>query len=314
MSILGIHHITALSGEPQRNVDFYAGLLGLRLVKVTVNQDDPGTYHLYYGDGAGTPGSILTFFPWPQAFHGRNGVFAVGATAFTVRPGSLDFWEERLIKAEVPTMRSVRFGENVLHLTDPDGLNIELIESTPDPRFVSHVSDVPAEYALLGFHSATEWLKNLPQPEAFLTERWGYRRVGEEDGRVRLAVQEGLPHQLIDLTAPNLEATKTGPGAVHHIAFRVADAEQELQARNEALAFGLQPTEPIDRFYFKSVYFRSPGSVLYEIATDGPGWTVDEAPDALAHKLVLPPWLEEHRPQIELRLPKIRTPHGVTLP
>ncbi|MBX3097121.1 MAG: ring-cleaving dioxygenase [Fimbriimonadaceae bacterium] len=316
MTPQGIHHITAMCGTPQRNVDFYTGLLGMRLVKVSVNQDDPGIYHLYYGDAHGTPGSIITFFPWPSEYRGRTGLGEAAATAYTVPTGHLDYWRNCLTEAGVAFEEGTRFGENYLSLLDPDEMIVELIESNPDDRFVPYEGGgVPADSALRGFHSTTLWVADPSVSERFLVESWGFRRVGEEDGRIRLAVAEGRPHQLVDLERPEgLGYTLTGVGTVHHVAFRAEDDASEVALRTQAIAAGLQPTEQIERFYFRSVYFREPGHILFEIATDQPGFAVDEAPESLGERLVLPPWLEPRREEISMKLPHFTTPQGVSLP
>lgn len=315
MTPQGTHHITAMCGDAQRNVDFYSHLLGLRLVKVTVNQDDPGTYHLYYGDQHGTPGSGITFFPWPESRVGRPGLGEAGVVAFTVHPGSLAFWKDRLAAHEIEATGGERFGKPYLAFADPDGIRLELVESD-ETRFqpATH-PDIPAEHALRGFFSTTLWVADPQASEAFLTEAWGLRRIGEENGRIRLAMGEGLPHQLVDIERPEgMSHSRMGVGVVHHVAFRAQNDNEEFALRQATLDAGLQPTEQIDRFYFRSVYFREPNRILFEIATDEPGFAVDEPADALGEKLVLAPWLEAQRPAIERVLPRIKTAKGVQIP
>ncbi len=299
--IPGLHHVTAIAGPPQRNVDFYVGLLGLRLVKKTVNFDDPGTYHLYYGDEAGRPGTILTFFPWAHAVPGKAGSGMTSETAFSIPADTLDAWKQRLAAAghafDAPTER---FGERVLAFRDPDGLPL---------AFVAHLvaqGAVDGE-AIRSFHSVTLRLAAPAQTARLLTDLFGYEAAGEEDGRLRFHAPGQAPGNIIDLVASEARG-RPGAGTVHHIAFRAHDEAEQLAWREKVRSFGLFVTEVKDRNYFRSIYFREPGGVLFEIATDPPGFTADEPADALGTHLKLPPWLEPRRAQLEAQLPPLRIP------
>jgi glyoxalase family protein len=306
----GIHHVTAIASDPQRNVDFYAGTLGLRLVKRTVNFDDPQTYHFYFGDETGSPGSILTFFPWPGARRGRAGVGQVGVTSLAVPEGSLGWWIERFVSRGVdhdaPTRR---FGTSAVAFRDPDGLALELVA---DPRATERGAwtggDVPAEHAIHGIHSVTLWLAGTDETARVLTEALGFRGAGEDAGVTRYAAGDAGPGALVDVRAGVTERGLGGAGTVHHVAFRAADDEAELRLREQATALGLQATPVIDRNYFHSVYFREPGGVLFELATDAPGFADDEPAESLGQALKLPSQYEPHRAEIEAVLPAIRVP------
>jgi glyoxalase family protein len=307
--ILGIHHITAIAGDPQTNLDFYAGMLGLRLVKLTVNFDDPGTYHLYYGDGAGHPGTILTFFPWPDAPRGRRGTGQVTETAFAIPDSAMDFWIERLKAHRVDYKGPFdRFGEPVISFSDPDGLGIELIgaRTMRDDR-AYQAGPVPLESAIHGFHSATLCQADPRKTAALLTNTMGFRLVAEEGRRSRYAVESGAAAELVDvLHAPGERQGRVLVGTVHHIAWRTANDEDQLQWQTELmrLHYGVSPV--MDRKYFHSIYYREPGDILFEIATDPPGFSIDESPEELGSKLVLPPWLEPQRKNLETILPPLR--------
>jgi glyoxalase family protein len=309
--ILGIHHVTAIAGDPQTNLDFYAGVLGLRLVKLTVNFDDPGTYHLYYGDGVGHPGTILTFFPWPHAPQGRRGTGQVTETAFAIPESAVDFWTARLTERRVAFKGPFdRFGERVISFSDPDGLGIDLIgtKATRDDR-AYQAGPVPLEFAVRGFHSATLSQANLRETAALLTDTMGFKLVAQDSDRFRYAVDSGEPAGLVDvLHAPDEKQGRVLVGTVHHIAWRTADDEEQLRWLTELsrLNYGVSPV--MDRKYFHSIYYREPGGILFEIATDPPGFTVDEAPEELGSKLVLPPWLEPERTKLETVLPPLRLP------
>lgn len=307
----GIHHITAIARDPQQNVDFYVKVLGLRLVKRTVNFDDPGTYHFYYGHANGAPGTILTFFPWPGARQGRPGVGATGATAFAVPPDALSFWADRLRERGVAVGDiEVRFGEEVLPFSDPDGLPLELVGS-PGAQGHSTWLDgtVLQRHALRGFHSATLWEAHPTVTEDVLLNHLGFERVGQEGERTRYQVSAGGPGTRIDiLVRPDGTPARGGAGTVHHIAWRAADEAEQLAWLADLRARGLNVTEVQDRQYFSSIYFREPGGVLFEIATDGPGFTLDEGPDMLGTALRLPPWFEPERAAIEAQLPPITVP------
>ena len=308
MQLLGLHHITAIAADPKRNVDFYTRVLGLRFVKKSVNQDDPGTYHLYYGDNTGSPGTALTFFPWIGTRRGRPGQGQAYATGFSIAAGSLDFWRERLARLKVETGPvETRFNDQVLPVFDGDGLRLDLVfTAEPDSRKPAPSTDVPAPLGIRGFHSATLALASPTATVALLTETMGYRRVGESGQRTRFTVGAGGPGTYVDiLTDPSVPRGLNGAGTVHHIAFRVADDAAQLAAHAEIEARGLGISPVIDRAYFKSVYYREPGGVLFEIATDVPGFTFDEPVETLGTRLSLPPRLEPHRAEIEAALPPL---------
>lgn len=309
--IRGIHHITAISGDAQENLDFYVGLLGMRLVKKSVNQDDPGTYHLFYADAEGHPGTDLTFFPWAQMPRGRKGSGLSVEVSLALPAGSLDYWSERLASRGVETSPiETRFGERALPLTDPHGMDLALVETSDDRLFTPwEGSPVPADKQIKGLHTARLWERDLETTASFLTGVLGFEKLGEEDGWVRFAVQGGGSGTGIDIREMPGEARgQWGVGTVHHIAWRLPDEAQELDMRKQVIAGGAHPTELIDRFWFKSVYFREPGGVLFEFATDGPGFARDEDPAHLGEHLVLAPWLEPYRPAIEASLPVLTLP------
>jgi glyoxalase family protein len=305
--IAGIHHVTAMAGDPQANVDFYTGVLGLRLVKKTVNFDDPGTYHLYYGDEVGHPGTILTFFPWPLARRGVQGAGQATVTSFSVPEGALGYWTDRLSRLGVTfdgTRR--RFEEEVLTLLDPDGLRLELVARSGDPRSGWAGGPVPEEHAVRGFDGVTltEW--NLGGTESVLAGTLGFRRVGEVGERVRFEAGSGGGGTRVDvLASPAAARGHVSAGTVHHVAFRAADEADQLAWRETVAGSGLYVTPVLDREYFHSIYFREPGGVLFEIATDPPGFTRDEPVESLGTALKLPPWLEASRARIEAGLPPI---------
>jgi glyoxalase family protein len=312
--IAGLHHVTAMAGHPQRNVDFYTGVLGLRLVKKTVNFDDPGTYHLYYGDEVGHPGTILTFFPWPLARRGVQGAGQATVTSFSVPEGSLGYWTERLSRLGVAfDSPRRRFDDEVLTVLDPDGLRLELVARAGDPRAPWSGGPVPAEHAVRGFDGVTltEW--NLDVTAEVLAGTLGFRRVGEEGERVRFAAGGEEGGTRVDvLAAPAAVRGHVSAGTVHHVAFRAADEADQLAWRAAVEDSGLYVTPVLDRQYFRSVYFREPGGVLFEIATDPPGFTRDETVADLGSALKLPDWLEPSRARIEAELPPIAAHEAAT--
>ena len=308
MRLLGLHHITAIASDAKKNIDFYTGVLGLRFVKKTVNFDDPGTYHLYYGDYAASPGSLLTFFLWNGLPRGRAGLGLTGAIGYSVPAAALPFWRERLrargvVVADAPR----RFGDEVIAFTDPDGLPLELVGThESDPRPAAPHPEIPADRGIRGFHSVTLPVAAGDATAAALSQDMGYRRVAEEKSRTRFAVGAGGPGTYVDVVVdPSVGRGRSGNGTVHHVAFRAPDdpAQQEARAALEDRGFNVSPV--MDRCYFHSIYYREPGGVLFEIATDGPGFTVDEPVEQLGHNLKLPPWYEPHRTAIESRLPAL---------
>ena len=307
----GIHHVTAISGGPQRNVDFYAGTLGLRLVKKTVNFDDPETYHLYYGDGAGSPGTIMTFFPWAHAPGGRIGAGQLVVTSFSIPKGSLGYWTERLVEKGIRFERPRdRFGDTVLTFEDSDRLRIELV-AAEDGRSGWSGGPVQAEHSIRGFHHVALAVEATDRTAGLLTETLGFRQVDEAEGRIRLSAGVGGPGDLVDVVdAVGFPHGSMGVGTVHHVAFRVPDEETQLAVRAKVSALGYSVTPVLDRNYFRSIYFREPGGVLFEIATDPPGFAVDEDPEHLGEDLKLPPWLEPRRDRLVQVLPPLRIPVG----
>jgi glyoxalase family protein len=309
MKLPGIHHLTAIASNPAANAAFYTEVLGLRLVKKTVNFDDPSTYHLYYGDDAGTPGTILTFFPWPNARQGTPGVGQVTAFAFQVPTGSLQFWRKHLGSAGLLIAdQGTRFGENFIAVQDPDQFVLEFIETAEAAAITpARGATIPAEHALQGFHGATLSLEAQEQTGTVLTELMGAQLIGNEGNRFRYFLGDGPSRARVDLLClPAGRSGTGGTGIVHHIAWRTPDDASELTARAELVTAGLNVSPVIDRNYFHSIYYREPGGVLFEIATDPPGFAVDEPPETIGSKLMLPEWLEPHRPVLEATLPPLK--------
>ncbi|GJM41677.1 MAG: diguanylate cyclase [Ardenticatenaceae bacterium] len=306
--IQGLHHITAVASNPHKNVHFFHAILGQRLVKKTVNFDDPGTYHLYYGDEVGTPGTIMTYFPWQHMRRGQRGNGETAAMAYTIRPEAIGFWQAWLKKNGISTGEiQTRFGADVLPFTDPDGLPLELITSDA-PATLQHWSEGPIaeKEALRGFHSVTLWLDEVEPTGNLLTEQLDYKFVGEEGNRFRYQANATDMGTIVDiLHRPGQPAGQFGAGSIHHIAFRTVDDEEQLAYLQKLRQAGQQVTPVQDRQYFHSIYFRSAGGVLFEIATDAPGFPYDEPVAELGTHLKLPAWLEQNRPAIEQRLPEI---------
>lgn len=307
--ITGIHHITAISGDAQENLDFYAGVLGMRLVKKSVNQDDPGTYHLFYADADGHPGTDLTFFPFRFSAPGRLGVGLGIEISLAIPEGSIEYWRQRLSDHGAKLGDDeVRRGERVLTLTDPHGQRLALVETADEREFEAWPrSPVPAERQVRGLHAVRVWERDLALTASFLTEVLEFSSYGEEDGWHRYGVGGGGSGKHIEIREmPDTARGAWGVGTMHHVAWRVADDNVELKVRERVAKAHRRPTEVIDRFWFKSVYFLEPGGVLFELATEGPGFTADEEPDHLGEQLVLPPWLEPQRQAIESALPSLR--------
>lgn len=303
--ILGLHHITAIAGEAKRNYNFYTNVLGLRLVKKTVNFDDPYTYHFYFGDKVGTPGSILTFFPWEGMQSGRRGTRQVTEIGYSVPHNSLDFWLERFEKHNVIYNKvSEKFGEQYLTFLDPDGLKFELITSkNEDTRLPWETDSVTAEHALKGFHNVTITTNKMDGTAEVLTDIFGYKLQESHVNRHRFVTDAVSTANIVDLVeAPGESVGHVAAGSVHHVAFRVKDEQTLMAFRDKVLAAGLQITEKIDRNYFYSLYFREPGGVLFEIATDNPGFSIDESVEELGSGLKLPAQYESHRADISKRL------------
>jgi glyoxalase family protein len=314
----GIHHVTCIAGDPQRNMDFWVETLGLRLVKRSVNQDDPGTYHFFFADAEGSPGTSMTFFPWSDLSQGKVGSGQVSRTAFRVPEGSLDFWEARFDEYGVDyDDRVERFGETVLPFSDPDGLPVELVEVdvAEDDPVVPWTEWVPEEHAIRGFHSVTLWIAD-PEPTMDLLRTMGFEEQGTEqaqgdtpgDQRTRFAAG-GPVGKYVDIL-PTIEASRQGHGTVHHVAFQTPTDEDQEGMREAVQSEGLRPTAQIDRHWFRSVYFREHGGVLFELATSGPSYDSDEPLDELGETLVLPGKFEARRNQIEANLPDVTVPRA----
>ena len=304
--IQGLHHITAVASNPQSNVDFYHHILGQRLVKKTVNFDDPGTYHLYYGDEVGTPGTIMTYFPWQRMQRGQKGNGETAAVAYAIRPESVSYWQDRLkSKGITQGEMTTRFGAKVLTFTDPDGLVLELITSdTPATLRHWHEGPIPQAHALRGFHSVTLWLDVVEPTAVILTDHMDYQFVGQEDNRYRYQGASNDIGLYVDiLHRPGQPRGRFGAGSIHHIAFRTVDDAEQLEYLQRLRQAGLRVTPVQDRQYFHSIYFRTPGGVLFEVATDAPGFPYDEPVAELGTHLKLPAWLEPQRAQIEQILP-----------
>jgi glyoxalase family protein len=309
----GIHHVTAISGKATRNFDFYTHVLGLRFVKKTVNFDDPGTYHLYYGDEVGHPGTILTFFPWEHAAPGRGGVGLAQQTAFRVPASALGYWTQRLVEKGVAhEALEKRFGEPVLPFTDPDGMSLALVGAAgaeAEPAW--HGDDIPAENAIRGFFGVTLLVDDAARTAAVLRDVLGFTATGNDGPSTRFHASETVGG-VVDLReAKGFLTGRLGRGSVHHIAFRAVDDAAQAAMAKLVRQHGLQPTHQLDRNYFRSVYFREPNGILFEIATDVPGFAVDEPVATPGRDLKLPPCLEPRRKEIEAVLPVL---NGAAIP
>ncbi|SFB60454.1 glyoxalase family protein [Amycolatopsis marina] len=311
ISTSGLHHVTAIGGDPQRNADFYLRTLGLRLVKTTVNFDDPGTYHLYYGDRSGKPGTLMTFFPWKDAPSGRHGTGQATTTSFSVPEASIGWWKQHLEDAGVETSRVTnRDAEDVLTFRDPDGLELALVAHPQgDPREPWDNGHVPAEHAVRGLHSVTLSVNREEATAGMLTEGLGLGFANQDRNRFRFTAGEGGPGALVDvLVTPDAPSGLVAAGTVHHVAWRAPDEPTQAAWREELVDRGVQVTSILDRQYFRSIYFREPGGTLLEVATDEPGFGIDEPLLELGRALKLPPWLEPNREQIQAMLPKLELP------
>ena len=319
--VLGIHHVTAIASEPQRNLDFYAGVLGLRFLKRTVNFDDPGSYHFYFGDKTGSPGSILTFFPMPAAQRGRVGSGQVAVTSFAAPPHAIGFWIERLLRHGIACRGPEKRGtesdqETVLAFRDPDGLMLEIVahaRAQERPAWDA-APGIGGDVALHGFHGVALWLEDAAATARVLTDTLGFRRVREDGASLHLATREGGPGDRVELRSiGGFGRGLGGAGTVHHVAWCVTDDAAQMQVRQQVIDAGLHPTQQVDRNYFHSVYFREPGGVLFELATIPPGFTVDEALEHLGETLQLPAQFEVERAVIERALPEIHMPGETSL-
>lgn len=304
----GLHHITAIAGDPQENLDFYTKVMGLRLVKKSINQDAPDTYHLFFADKDGNPGTDLTFFPWPDMGPAKTGAGMAVEVIFAIPQGTMAYWKERLDAHNITTLEEIRFSEKHLTFIDPHGLGLALTENEDERDFAAwEKSSVPADKQLRGMHNVRFQVRELKYTEMLLTEVLGYERMAEDNGWVRYGVEGGTSGKLVEVHADSkLGLGRWGTGGIHHLAWRVKDTEEEMTVRNKVMQFGLSPSPQIDRFWFKSVYFKEPGGVLFELATDGPGFDRDEDPEKLGETLILPPWYEPKRELIEAGLPPLR--------
>lgn len=309
--VSGLHHVTAIAGDPQRNLDFYAGLLGMRLVKLTVNFDDPEAYHFYYGDALGRPGTILTFFSWPGAQRGRIGAGQIAATALSIPLDALDFWAARLRDAGVAISGpDERAGQSLIRFADPDGLALELIGSAGAAAKAGwDGGPVAPEQAIRGLHSVTLAEATPTRTAPLLTQTMGLAQVSETaGGLVRYAAGAGGASQLVDVVPAPTGRGLVAVGTAHHVAWRTPDDPAQIDWRRTLVEQRYNVSPVMDRTYFHSIYFREPGGVLFEIATDAPGFTVDESAEQLGQSLRLPPWLEQHHDLIERSLPPVHLP------
>jgi glyoxalase family protein len=305
--VTGLHHLTAIATDAQANIDFYAGLLGLRLVKKTVNFDDPSAYHLYYGDEAGTPGSIITFFYWPGAARGEVGAGQTTSINFSTPKAALDFWTQRLKANGIAAARKLRFGEEVLAFADPDGIPVEIVAVENDSRCGWSGAGIPTEHALRGMHTAELTVREAGPTEELLTALMAYRFVRRDGGRARFEAGPGGSGRYVDVIGDAKAPRGTGgAGTIHHIAFRVAGDAEQLDMQQALLNANYHVSDVRDRDYFHSIYYRERGGILFEIATDAPGFAVDEAPEALGQALKLPKQFQHARRQIESLLPPLR--------
>ena len=313
-AISGIHHVTCITRDVQKCTDFYVNVLGLRFVKKSINQDLPDTYHIYFGDYLGTPGTAMTFFGWPTWPKQKVGSGQVTTVSFAVPRTALDFWSERLKKLGVDHRRASRFDTDAIVLHDADGIELELVGQASDERWKPWAeSPVDRDHAIRGFHSVTMTVAEAAATFNLLTSTMGFRRSGQEGNRMRFETGAGGPHSILEvIESPEGPVGEESVGTVHHVAWRTHDPTTQVSWREQLMRAGRNVTPVIDRWYFKSIYYREPGGVLFEIATDGPGFTVDEPPDKLGTTLSLPPWFQVRREQLDEILPPIVVPTTAT--
>ena len=310
----GIHHVTCITADVQKCVDFYVTVLGLRFVKKSINQDLPDTYHIYFGDYVGSPSTAMTFFGWPTWPQRKAGSGQVTTVSFAVPSGSLDFWSDRLRKLGVEARRTSRFGADSVVCHDPDGIEVEVVGRASDDMWVPW-KDAPVSpnHAIRGFHSVTMTVAEGAGTFDFLTKRMGFRSIGKDAGRSRFETGAGGPHATLDvIESPKGPVGEESIGTVHHVAWRTPDAAAQVVWRDLLVDAGRNVTPVIDRWYFKSIYFREPGGILFEIATDSPGFTIDEEPALLGRTLSLPPWFQVRRETLDATLPPIVVPTTAT--
>lgn len=298
----GIHHISAIVGHPQENTDFYAGVLGLRLVKKTVNFDDPGTYHLYFGNEGGKPGTIITFFPWAGAEQGKVGDGQVGVTTYAIPPGSIGFWKTRLTKFNIPFTETERFGEAYIQFEDVHGLQLELVEKEEGEKNTWSFGDVTSDVAIKGFDGATLFSAKPKETVKVLEDTLGLEKIDENEDFIRLKSYGEIGNKIDVRKTTDSGLGQMGVGTVHHIAWRAKDDEDHLQWQKKIRKSDFLTTPIKDRNYFNSIYFREYGKILFEIATDAPGFAIDEEPDKLGEHLKLPPQYEKYRKQLNQTL------------
>jgi len=313
-SVPGIHHVTCITGDVQKNVDFYVSVLGLRFVKKSINQDLPDTYHLYFADYLGSPGTAMTFFGWPTWPARRAGSGQVTTVAFAVPESSLAFWADRLRKLGVASSRGGRFGADLIALHDPDGIELELVAAKSDLKVTPwRESPVPVEHAIRGFHSVALTVAESAATFDLLKKTMGFREVSSKSARTRFETGHGGADAILDvIESPEGPVGEESIGTVHHVAWRAPAERDQKEWRDVLVAAGRSVTPVIDRYYFKSIYYREPGGVLFEIATDTPGFTVDEAPEALGSDLSLPPWFQVRRETLDHILTPIVVPTTAT--
>ena len=313
-SVPGIHHVTAITGDVQKCTDFYVGVLGLRFIKKSINQDLPDTYHIYFGDYIGTSGTAMTFFGWPTWPKRKPGSGQVTTVSFAVPKGSLDYWNNRFRQLGLSVKRTSRFGTDGIAVVDPDGIELELVGDASDERWVPWTdSPVDQGAAIRGFHSVTMTVAESTATIDFLVNTMGFREAAKEGLRTRFETGKGGPHAILDVVESHEGPEgEESTGTVHHVAWRTADAAHQSEWREVVVEAGRNVTPVIDRYYFKSIYFREPGGVLFEIATDGPGFTIDETAESLGSTLSLPPWFNVRRDQLDVTLPPIVVPTTAT--
>jgi glyoxalase family protein len=309
-AVPGIHHVTSITGDVQKNVDFYVSVLGLRFVKKSINQDVPDTYHLYFADYLGSPGTAMTFFGWPTWPRRRAGSGQVTTVAFTIPEGSVDFWTSRLRKLGVESTRTARFDSDVITVHDPDGIELDLVAGTSSLEVTLWPDGpVPPEQAIHGFHSVALTIAEAQATVDFLTGTMGFREKSRDGRRVRFETGGGGPDSTLDvIESPERPVGEESIGTVHHVAWRAPDDRRQAEWRDLLIKAGRNVTPVIDRWYFKSIYYREPGGVLFEIATDSPGFTIDEKPEALGSGLSLPPWFQVRRDRLDETLTPIVIP------
>jgi glyoxalase family protein len=310
----GIHHVTSITGDVQKCVDFYVSVLGLRFVKKSINQDMPDTYHIYFGDYVGSPGTAMTFFGWPSWPQRRMGSGQVTTVSFSIPQKARDFWISRLRNLGVQSSAKTRFDADAIVVTDPDGIELELIAaSTNQPWVPWQDGPIDEDHAIRGFHSVTMTVAEATATSDLLVKTMGFHKSGQDGRRTRFETGRGGPHSILDVVeSPEGPVGEESIGTVHHVAWRANDAAHQSEWREALVKAGRNVTPVIDRYYFKSIYYREPGGVLFEIATDGPGFTADEKAEDLGSSLSLPPWFQVRRDRLDETLPPIVVPTTAT--